>query len=95
MTPLQVSEIIRPIMTDPDLGMAHLCLFVALLQLNNYNGIGSIQCNRAVVMKLSKIKSKTTYHKCINDLITYGYINYYPTFHPKSGSCIYIVRHRL
>lgn len=37
-------------------------------------------------MSLSKIKSLTTYHSLMKDLITFGYIGYEPSFHPQFGS---------
>ncbi|WP_205589855.1 hypothetical protein [Mucilaginibacter celer] len=39
-------------------------------------------------MKLAKISSCTTYHKCIRDLNAYGYLNYEPSFDRKVGSLI-------
>jgi hypothetical protein len=37
-------------------------------------------------MKLSRIQSKSTYHKAISELVDLGYISYRPSFHPKEGS---------
>lgn len=41
-------------------------------------------------MKLSKIKSTATYHKCINDLTAFGYIDYEPSYDHFKGSKIII-----
>jgi hypothetical protein len=37
-------------------------------------------------MQISKISSKATYHKCLKNLHTLGYINYQPSFNPFRGS---------
>lgn len=42
------------------------------------------------LMRISKISDKATYHKCINDLHTYGYIQYLPSFNPFKGSLVYL-----
>src|SRR5690606_27315677 len=38
--------------------------------------------------KASKINSKVTYHKCINELQTLGFIEYIPSFNPHIGSTV-------
>jgi hypothetical protein len=37
-------------------------------------------------MRISKISSKATYHKCLKNLHSLGYINYEPSFNPFKGS---------
>jgi len=39
-------------------------------------------------MLLSKIASFATYHKCMKELDSYGYLSYSPSYKP-SGSLIY------
>lgn len=41
-------------------------------------------------MKLCKIGSFHTYHKCLNDLHSLGYINYVPSHNPLKGSLVYL-----
>jgi len=41
-------------------------------------------------MQISKIGGYATYHKCIKDLQKYGYIQYYPSYHPAFGSLVYV-----
>jgi len=41
---------------------------------------------RFEIMKLSKVKSKSTYSKCLNDLKDWGYIIYQPSNNPFKGS---------
>ena len=37
-------------------------------------------------MEKTKIKSKTTYHNYLKDLNDWGYLRYYPSYHPARGS---------
>ena len=39
-------------------------------------------------MERAKFKSKTTYHNYLKDLKDWGYLNYFPSFHPARGSKI-------
>jgi hypothetical protein len=45
-----------------------------------------IQVSRRELMGMSKIASIATYHKCIRELVQFGYIHYLPSYHPKLGS---------
>lgn len=48
----------------------------------------AIHISRRQLMKLSRIQSNVTYHKCIRQLQEYGYIKYTPSYHPLRGSCV-------
>jgi hypothetical protein len=41
-------------------------------------------------MRISKISSKATYHKCLRNLHTLGYINYEPSYNPFKGSHVFL-----
>jgi hypothetical protein len=41
-------------------------------------------------MKVSKIQSKATYHKCIRELNDFGYLSYHPSYNPFKGSLVYL-----
>jgi hypothetical protein len=41
-------------------------------------------------MRVSKICSKVTYHKCIRELNNYGYLRYEPSYNPFKGSLVYL-----
>jgi hypothetical protein len=45
-------------------------------------------------MKVSKICSKATYHKCIRELNDYGYLSYHPSYNPFKGSLVYLFNFR-
>lgn len=74
---------------DDRLNTAHVSLYLALFQLWNLNRFQNpISINRNEVMKISKIGSKGTYHRCINDLDSWKYLKYLPSHNPLKGSVI-------
>jgi hypothetical protein len=84
------SKWVRRMATDSRMLATHVSLFTALFvcwQRSDFKSPFSV--NRKELMKLSKIASLATYHKCIRELDAYGYIRYQPSYHPKNGSQIY------
>ncbi|MDY7396780.1 hypothetical protein UMM65_16145 [Aureibaculum sp. 2210JD6-5] len=74
---------------DSRLNPTHISLYVALFQLwNNYHFPVEFYINREEAMKLSKIGSKTTYHRCIKELHHWKYLLYEPSHNPFKGSRI-------
>jgi hypothetical protein len=72
---------------DKTLNPTHVSLYIALFQFWNCNRFKNpISINRDEVMRISKISSKATYHKCLKNLHSLGYINYEPSFNPFRGS---------
>ncbi len=72
---------------DNTLNPTHVSLYIALFQFWNCNRFRNpISINRDEVMRISKISSKATYHKCLKNLHSLGYINYEPSFNPFRGS---------
>ena len=41
-------------------------------------------------MRISKISSKATYHKCLKNLHAQGYIKYEPSYNPFKGSHVFL-----
>ena len=77
---------------DCDLNPTHISLYMAIFQQWNHNRfINPINVTRNELMRISKIASTATYHKCIKELIEKGYINYNPSFSPFSGTTIEII----
>ena len=77
---------------DRRLRPVHVSLIVALCHLwmkNSFNKWYPI--TRKGLMALSRIQSNATYHKVINELQYYGYLQYHPSFHPAQGSRVKIV----
>lgn len=76
---------------DDRLHATHVSLYISLFTLWNLNRFENpISINREEVMKISKIGSKHTYHKCLKNLSEYGYLKYYPSHNPLRGSKVYM-----
>ena len=74
---------------DNRLNPTHISLYIALFQLWNLNRfLEEFFINRDEVMQLSKIGSKSTYHRCIKELNHWKYIVYFPSHNPYRGSKI-------
>ncbi|MEC4004850.1 transcriptional regulator [Flavobacterium sp. SUN052] len=72
---------------DRTLNPTHVSLYIALFQFWNCNRFKNpISINRDEVMRISKISSKATYHKCLKNLHSLGYICYEPSYNPFKGS---------
>lgn len=79
---------LEAVKSDDRLNCYHISLYTALL----YYGKGIMQlpfyASRRKLMGFSRIKSGATYHKCLRELVSYGYLDYHPSFHPQQGSRI-------
>jgi hypothetical protein len=84
------SKWIRRMAKDQRLLATHISLYTALFICWQRQGFAQpfAVCRREL-MGFSKIASVATYHKCIRELDSYGYIRYQPSFHPKLGSLVY------
>ncbi len=77
------------IIQEDRLNPTHISLYVALFQFWNVQRFKNpISINREEVMRLSKIASKATYHKCMRELHEMKYITYEPSYNPFRGSLI-------
>lgn len=76
---------------DDRLGPLHVSMYVSLFQFWNASRFKNpISISRSELMRVSKISSKATYHKCIKELNNYGYLRYEPSFNPIRGSLVYL-----
>ena len=76
---------------EKTLNPTHVSLYIALFQFWNCNRFKNpISISRDEVMRISKISSKATYHKCLKNLHSLGYINYEPSYNPFKGSHVYL-----
>nr|WP_282117155.1 hypothetical protein [Cellulophaga baltica] len=74
---------------DSRLNPTHISLYVGLFQIWNTNFFKEeFYVNRAEVMEISKIGSKSTYHRCIKELSHWEYLLYTPSHNPFKGSRI-------
>lgn len=76
---------------DSRVNVWHLGLYMVFLYLwNQNNRQNPIIISRRRVMKLARFKSTATYHKCIKDLIAFGYIDYHPTYDYYQGTRVFL-----
>ena len=74
---------------DYDLNPTHISLYMAIFQLWNQNRFQNpISISRDELMRISKIASTATYHKCMKDLTEREYVIYKPSFNPFKGSVL-------
>jgi len=74
---------------DNTLNTTHISLYLALFQFWNFNrSRNPASILRDEVMRISKIHSKATYHKCMKQLHSLGYIDYQPSYNPFKGSLV-------
>lgn len=69
--------------SDESIGMPEICVYAVLVQLRiRDGGENPVRITRREVMRLAKVRSKTTYHKCIALLSSQGWIRYEASYHP-------------
>ncbi len=74
---------------DARIKQGHITLYLAFFQKWNRGFFKTaITINRELIMDRAKIKSKTTYHNFVKDLNDWGYLQYFPSYHPARGSKI-------
>ncbi len=74
---------------DIRIKQGHITLYLAFFQKWNREFFKkTLTVNREFIMERAKIKSKTTYHNYLKDLNDWGYLQYFPSFHPARGSRI-------
>lgn len=71
---------------------SHYALFMALSR----SGVGKrtgewFRISRRQLMEFSGIRSRSTYHRCLADLVKLGYINYEPSYDPVKASRIMVI----
>ena len=79
------------VVQEATIGSSHISLYMALYQLWSRNNWATpILIKRSEVMKLAKISSSATYHKCLRQLIEIGCVVYEPSPNPVKRSKIYL-----
>lgn len=89
----ELTSFFSAIKNDNRIGATHISLYIALFQFYNTNRLSNpIQITRTAVMEVAKISGLATYHKCMKDLVEYGYINYLPSQNPLIKSVVYLLK---
>ena len=84
-----LSNFLSSVARNPKILPSHISLFSAILSCKK-GGKDFFNVSRRKLMELSKIRSTATYHKCINELVKFEFIDYTPSFDPINGSLIKI-----
>lgn len=75
------------ILKDSGLITSQLGLIMALYYYSHTGNLSlPFQVSRRKLMAFSKIRSISTYHRCIKILVKLGYIDYVPSYHPLLAS---------
>lgn len=84
-----LSAFYEKVVSDNRLFPSHISLYLALFQYWNFNHFHNpVSISRKEVMQLCKIGSLNTYHKCLHDLHSWGYIAYEPSHNQFVGSSV-------
>lgn len=88
-----LNTVLETFNNDERIKQGHITLYLAFFQLWNRKFFKkTLTINRELIMERAKIKSKTTYHNHVRDLDAWGYLIYYPSYHPSRGSKIKLTR---
>lgn len=72
---------------DNRLTPSHISLYMAVFQMWNISRFSpSLLIIRSELMQISKVRSKSTYHRTIKELHDFGYLEYFPSRNPHVGS---------
>lgn len=84
-----LNRVLDQFLKDDRLNPTHISMYMALFKFWNYLHFPeSFHINREEIMKLSKIGSKSTYHRVIKELNHWKYIVYIPSKNPFKGSVV-------
>ena len=87
-----INSFFERVIEDDRLYPSHISMYVSLFQFWSLNRFQNpFRIYREDIMKLSKIKSFATYHKCIKELYDAGFIIYSPSYNSYKGSLIEII----
>jgi hypothetical protein len=87
-----LSGFYKAIAADCRISTTHISLYMALFQCWNENLFENpVAFTSGEIMPMAKIDSRATYHKCLRDLVEYGYIRYTPSCNPFLKSMVWII----
>jgi hypothetical protein len=87
-----VSEFLNCTADDCRITSTHIALYAILVEMYEKGGLAApFSISRSRVMKMSKIRGKTTYHNHMSELVAFGFIKYEPSYHPRLGSMVWIL----
>ncbi|MFV0138771.1 MULTISPECIES: transcriptional regulator [unclassified Empedobacter] len=87
-----LSFFFQKVQSDPDISPSQISIYLALFNTwNRHQFSNPIVVIRDEIMRLSKIMSKSTYHRSMKILHDNGYIIYKPSYNPFLGSKVYLI----
>jgi hypothetical protein len=76
----EIRELLSPLVGDDRVGPVHVCLYLAILQYGErHSAAAPFYIRRGELMRLAKIRGKTTYFRVMGELAEWGYIEYRPS----------------
>ncbi len=86
---VQLNEVFKRFNENPKIKQGHITLYIAFFQKWNREYFKKkITINSKEIRKWAKIRSKTTYHSHLKDLVSWGFLKYFPSSTPKAASRI-------
>ncbi len=83
----QLTNFINKMVSDHRLKPVHLSLSLALCHIWIRSRFQRhYRISRRTLMEASRIRSRATYHKAIQELQKFGYLKYFPSYHPMKAS---------
>jgi len=80
---------LKILIKDKRVNVWHLAMMFGIMQLATNDDLRNpIYISRRKIMEYSHINNFMTYHKCLKELQIFGYISYFPSYHPGIGSKI-------
>ena len=87
-----LSFFFQKVQGDQDMSPSQISIYLALFNTwNRHQFSNPIIVIRDEIMRLSKIMSKSTYHRSMKILHNNGYIIYVPSYNPFLGSKVYLI----
>ena len=84
-----LNTILEKFSNDDKLNATHISLYMALFHhWNLYRFPKEFYINKQEIMKLSKIGSNPTYHRCMKEMTAWKYFKYMSSHNPYKGSKI-------
>lgn len=85
--------VLLSLMGDQRITVWHIGTMLGIIQLAVEDSVdAAIYISRSKVMTLGHINNIVTYHKCMKELIEFGYISYTPSYHPGVRSKVNLLK---
>ncbi|HWW43121.1 hypothetical protein [Pedobacter sp.] len=87
-----LAEFFSAIQSDFRISKTHIAIYSSLLQywqMNDYPIPMKVFSHQ--IMRIAKIEACSTYHRCLKELDSFGYIKYVPSFKKNDASSVYLL----